>query len=635
MSTTDFARITEDTLRNAEVSFEDLRPSSNHGTYITAVEVLIEEDIEDHTQLPRSPQHDDRPAIDRLPIEVLAHIFSYVAPEEMPHPKQPDMPTREAPVWPPYPKSLQLLPDIGTLVKTTHVCSRWRSTALTHGGLWAGLDLSRISVEAIPSIFARSAEHVLHIKGLDKRCRLILESIFGHHNWSRIRSLEVQCTVPELAELFQQDDLSALEFFAAENGVAEGITVPDALFTPAYPVAFPANLSTLILRNIRFSWMNFPQLTHLTRLELWFRDLINPQFLAISDPQTGVEQVSFETMIDILRHLPRLQVLALAHVFPRHLEFAIMDAIATGTDPNLPTLSLPHLVSLRLEGCGDMYVRLFSTIDMPATVSLAIDLAPDFKHAVDVLFSRCLHIVQGQRRFEYNCSQAELFYSTTLAFWDEHEVDWNMEKARVRLTLQGATLTPDVVIWRARKYFPLEEVVYFSVGTDSVTHVGPLDYTSQSTLFPICDILQDTQSVTHLKIFNEALFETISALADAPGDGPKHLKQNGTISSHERRFWCFPKLRCLEVDLAPGDEKTPRSLVNALRRRHDFGARLQELRFSYPCDIAETQRVRLQRYVDNPIDFGPRSASAVRSSSLFPFSLPFSLPFGFMGSPQG
>ncbi|TFY66960.1 hypothetical protein EVG20_g4132 [Dentipellis fragilis] len=572
------------------VSFEHPKTSSNHGMSTKVIGVLGEEDnVVDFTQHPPPPQHDDHPPIDRLPVEVLAHIFSYVAPEEIPpvNQRQTDTPTREAPIWPPYPKPLRLLPDVGSLVKTTHVCSRWRSAALTHGSLWAGLDLSRISIEAIPSIFARSAEHVLHIKASDKRRRLILESLLGHGDWSRIRSLEVRCTVPELAELSQQGDLSALEFLSAENAAAEGITVPDALFTPSYPVAFAANLSCLILRNLRISWKNFPQLTQLTRLELWFRDLINPQFLAISADWCRAGQLRGNGRYSAPSSPPP----------------------ATGTDPNLPTVSLPHLVSLRLEGCGDMYVRLFSTIDMPPTVSLAIDLAPDFKHALDVLFSRCLQIVQGQPCFEYNCSQAELFYSTTLAFWDRHEANWNMEKARVRLTLQGATLTPDVVIWRARKYFPLEEIVHFSVGTDSVTHVGPLDYTSQTTLFPICDILQDTQSVTHLKIFNEALFETISALADAPGDGPKHLKQNGTISSHVKKWWCFPKLRCLEIDLVPGDDRTPRALVNALRKRHDFGARLEELRFSHPCDIAETQRVRLQRYVDNPIDFGPQSTS--------------------------
>ncbi|TFY71722.1 hypothetical protein EVG20_g1289 [Dentipellis fragilis] len=505
----------------------------------------------------------------RIPGELLARIFWFVPPEEMSFKRRPVF--APAPVSPSYIRYLQetKLPVTESIMKITWVCSRWRSVALSHGSLWANIDLEWLSSAIVPIILSCSAEHALEIKAWHSGSRKLLdsESLFAPVDWSRLQSLDIDCTAPELANLSQSHHLSSLRSLTARDTCNTYMK----LFTSSHRITFPG-LTTLILWNFQLSWEGFPQLDHLTCLELRAPDAGRFQY------NPHLTYANFETMVDILRRHPHLQRLKLIHIFLHdHNDMALGGGSAGHADTSI---SLPHLTEVHFAGEDDKYAHLLGMLEISHPESISVDTIPHSVYAVESLFAACSALVKDPHRCVFISG-----YSSTLDLWNEDHSD--RDAPTIHIYLKDHTISPcarAALINMVHRYFLLSGVVNLS----AIMHnIGEQD--------AIFDFLSDMRSLTHLTVRGDAVAVALKAML--------YTNRDNSSEAVERRHH-FHHLRRFELDLEMSkDQVTPELLAQALRQRHESGARLQELHVHVYYDLSEEQKTTIQRYVDEPVNF--------------------------------
>ncbi|TFY71714.1 hypothetical protein EVG20_g1283 [Dentipellis fragilis] len=550
LTSSDFWRtVTQERFKTVESPSSSARaPSQN------AVETL-DEDIAaiDRMRFEFVRRRNANLPIYRLPADVLAHIFWLILPRgAFTARRMRTVSACDSPHWSQL--ELQRFPDLDSAIEVTHVCSQWRAVALAHANLWTLIDLSSTSKEWARAAIARSMGHAISIELSQAKIKLS-ELLKSQKDWSRVRSLGIECPTSDLVELFKPGGpslLPSLKYLSIDN--LDDPAHRRELFSPSCNITLP-DLSALILCNCTIAWDNFPQFSHLKHLEL----------LNFSDhpPRHSLEHV-----YNALRALPHLRDLALFSIFPEAGNTASLD-------PNSPILDgvpipFPHMEHLRLKGRGDDYALLFGAMELPPTVSAILEVWPATPFALDMLFVKCAVLMTHPLRLRVDAQDGV----TEIRFWRTRKTVWDDDEMypHIHLTIHSMVRGRDDMVLR-------------KIGE-------PPPPLRARAGHPIMGVLALCESATELKIVDRSAVEygviALGTPAQMQGAGPRGWRY-------------FPMLRKLELQCMDGHDNAGLwdTVIFVLKIRHEAGVRLKEIHITtWPGGVSEKQKALLHKYAD-------------------------------------
>ena len=282
------------------------------------------------------------PLIDRLPTEILSHIFRLLWLETGPHPRL------DIESWPRY------HPVHSSVIHITHVCRRWREIALDTPILWSRIDdtlpdrmvafLQRsrsapISLSTYLALPHQGTAGALVARVLDS-CR------------ARLRRLDVRL---HAYDIFTHSRIN----FAAPN--LECLTVQCELYDGIEVVHYPlllqgqtTSLKALALLHIRH-WLPanlFPSLVHLNISYFY------------------MEELPLHMLSHLLADCPRLETLHIGEVW----SYPLLDLDLT---PPVQKVHMPYLRSIST-CCTTLQTasHILSSLDLPSKTRIRIHNAP-------------------------------------------------------------------------------------------------------------------------------------------------------------------------------------------------------------------------------------------------------------------
>lgn len=256
------------------------------------------------------------PPIHSLPLELLAHIFSYLL-EPVPQPF-------------PFP-----LPETFHDWKVvTHVCRSWRTAALSTPSLWPRIHISKFSDEAALHTISLTGELPLVIYYTAD----IFDIPYGQPDDFEDESLKaVQSNLRRLREFHvfcsSSEGFSPWKYFNEPAPLLESLTIissdDDDVETPSVlPPLFGGQ--TISLRKLVMA-----------NVSIWpYRSFQDLQHLALYD-QLDETRLPLHTFLDTLRQFPRLETLILVSA-------GLEDEMVLDTSELIKPLSLPCLQYLEL-----------------------------------------------------------------------------------------------------------------------------------------------------------------------------------------------------------------------------------------------------------------------------------------------
>lgn len=242
-----------------------------------------------------------------------------------------------------------------TLLAITHVCARWRSTALANACLWAFLDLA-MGAEFGKTFLERSQKVPISLKSVVEETEELAseEQEFLHavlRDPRKLRRLTFKIPGREFDEMlpYLLEGMPVLTHFSFYNDSNEEFALPTPLFSNHAP-----RLETLSLHNVQISW-TAPVFNGLTSLSL-----------VMDDGYWHNERPLPQVFFNALCQAPALQHLVLDAVLPARSSFD------SSTIKN--TLHLNSLQTLKITGNCHVLSALWAHIRMPSTTQLIFSL---------------------------------------------------------------------------------------------------------------------------------------------------------------------------------------------------------------------------------------------------------------------
>ncbi|KAI0061908.1 hypothetical protein BV25DRAFT_714199 [Artomyces pyxidatus] len=241
------------------------------------VRALIDGDIGDIHEVIRvlNTCRNDRAPISRIPSELLGRIFHFLSRREALQPRTPEA------GW----------------ISVTHVCRRWRHTALQYPGLWSNIIFS-LGLRWTEEMLARSKTVPLDVLVTGtlrpRESQLVIEHL------DRTEDLHLTAPVQTLLQDLTTEPVPVLTTFEISS-VPEysPLMLPEDLFAHSAP-----RLQTLIIHNCVFSWPSLV-FNSITYLNIW------SPLQAMYVPNTA------EQFLDFLRDCPNLEDVRLYGCIPR------------------------------------------------------------------------------------------------------------------------------------------------------------------------------------------------------------------------------------------------------------------------------------------------------------------------------
>jgi hypothetical protein len=142
-------------------------------------------------------------------------------------------------------------------IRVTHVCRRWRETALNHPHFWSRIDLTKLKLAVRAEILSRSKMAPLHLKAITNYFSdtAHLESVGKQLEAHISHTRHLKLSGPDLSTVVDQltSPTPTLEYlFLSHEGTGYGpkyATIPDNLFNYTAP-----SLTSLTLRGCKIGW---------------------------------------------------------------------------------------------------------------------------------------------------------------------------------------------------------------------------------------------------------------------------------------------------------------------------------------------------------------------------------------------
>ncbi|KAI0040298.1 hypothetical protein FA95DRAFT_900403 [Auriscalpium vulgare] len=289
--------------------------------------------IETHLRSLRQLRNSTQSPASCLPVEVLAHVFSFLRVSHFKPHRSPNFP----PAW----------------VAVTHVCSRWREVALSFPALWSNIVV--YNPDWLEATLARSKATPLSLMMYLDRPGLPVHPWVesdAYRHIQRVKDLVLRGTgVNDYVRPLIGKRAPLLETLELWEDTHEEIhLVRKGLFEGETP-----KLRTLKLRRCRFLWTSTLFKANLTHLEVH-------KMLDEYRPTTSV-------LVNLLEGLPNLQTLALCHCLPtvgKVSTQSIKSSVQTKA-------TLPWLTSLALSSeCAPELFNIISHLSVPTDAAFRL-----------------------------------------------------------------------------------------------------------------------------------------------------------------------------------------------------------------------------------------------------------------------
>ncbi|TFK67128.1 hypothetical protein BDN72DRAFT_899227 [Pluteus cervinus] len=247
--------------------------------------------------------------------------------------------------------------DLSWIKALTHVCSHWRTIAITFPRLWTEINFKCSDLVLVKLDRSRSSLLSVHYR-MDRRkpdSENKMDSLLSVlHHLHRIKDLELAMPV----NWFESGVLDKLSFPLAAPALEKcliQVLQPVSQHEAGHWIELPgtilqsfSNVTSLKLRHCAFDWSGLVNLPRLTILD-------------VADPRDV--QVTCDTLLHILRQLPLLESIRLVKCLPPPTSFTIPSAI----------LNLNHLNTLDISDetsrCTHFLHQLVITPDLSSRSS--------------------------------------------------------------------------------------------------------------------------------------------------------------------------------------------------------------------------------------------------------------------------
>ena len=383
--------------------------------------------------------------ISRLPPETLAEIFSLLSFSVDDYEDVPDL------KW----------------IRVTHVCRRWRETALSFPYLWSHIPFNKLTLAGITEILARAKMSPLHFDagifpGIKARFDGFGRQLEAHI--SHIRHLTISGDYPtELEPLVSPAPaLVSLSLTKISDPIWSQCTIPDSLFNGTAP-----KLTRLELFNCSIGWKS-PLLKGLQILEI----------------QAPSEQLrpTLEDWLAALNEMSQLKTLLLDNATPA---VSVDNPLISGPQCTVTLPSLTHFhITTSAKGCALALAHLV----LPALISLHVRPDSQSWEGDDVQLlvpyvARNAHGPQDTAPFQTIAFSGEATYAEIVA-WTVPDADVDVcdvdtmfkAKASARLVL---SVVPDSE-WRNGTDTVIFDAVLSHLPLNAISTLSALNHTRLS-----------------------------------------------------------------------------------------------------------------------------------------------------------
>ena len=253
--------------------------------------------------------------------------------------------------------------DAGYLIDLTHVCRRWRETALNHPRLWSCINFPRATLTpaCIAETLSRAKMTPLHLDANAIEWSVAQFDALSRHleaHISHTRHLKVRGPLQSMLERLVSS-APILEFLSLshKSSPSAHVVIPVNLFNFTAP-----SLTSLELEGCDISWKS--------RL---FKGLESLQVLR---PSTEARP-ELEDWLDFLNEMPRLKTLILESATPIALSTPLKS------EP-LRTVTLPFLTKFNISASAKDCVLALAHLVLPALTWLQVDAESHEKDGEDV-----------------------------------------------------------------------------------------------------------------------------------------------------------------------------------------------------------------------------------------------------------
>ena len=299
-------------------------------------------------------RHNELSPISRLPFEVLAATFSFLSlfawNEGSGHM-----------AW----------------INVTHVCRRWRETALNHPRLWSHINFTNLTSAGMVEILSRAKMAPLHLEAVSPEWNAVHSEDFERHleaHISHTRHLKYEHHLSRVVRRLVSPAPTLESLSLSHKSILSYIVIPENLFNCTAP-----SLTSLKLDNCDISWKS-PLLKGLQILEIV--DL------------TANARPELNDWLDALNEMPQLKRLFLRFATP----------IAPLASPLISepsrTITLPSLTHFKTRASAKDCALALAHLVLPSLTLLHVDVESHEREGEDALLVipyvvRNVYVLQG------------------------------------------------------------------------------------------------------------------------------------------------------------------------------------------------------------------------------------------------
>jgi len=452
--------------------------------------------LEESTRALKSRQN-ELVSISRLPPETLAAIFFFLS----------------LSIWRDETDKHSWYNKTGNMgwIRVTHVCRRWRETALNHSRIWSHINLTKLTPVGMAEILARAKTVPLHLEAdvtkwsteqivaFEKQLEIHIFhtrhlSISGGHLPTLLEQLVSPAPILESLSLSPESRLS--------SSPQPEVIIPDNLFNCTTP-----SLTNLELEGCNIIWMS-PLLKGLRSLQI--------------HKLSTEARPKLKDWLDALNEIPQLEELSLQSATPL--------APLTGpliSEPSRST-TLPFLTRFHISDSSRECVLAITHLVLPALTRLHVDVESQDWSGEDVR-----PVIPYVAR--YVCGLQDIEPLRSISFSGEGKraevVVWTTPDADVKV-INSTTLlsesasarlmfTATGMHWNHEVVTAIYDALLTLLPVNSVSTFSALNHTRLSKEFwlkqaPSLPLLERVRMIpTAVKAFRDMLAE------DAPPDGPR------------------------------------------------------------------------------------------------------------------
>ncbi|TFY72377.1 hypothetical protein EVG20_g629 [Dentipellis fragilis] len=360
--------------------------------------------------------------VNRLPPEVLVHVFSLLQEEDPPRIiAEYGKPTRVFFGW----------------IEVTYICRQWRSTALGHASLWSNIPFSIGPQWTEESLRRSQAAPIFLAYSSNREKEMDIGAMLEHHlshvrnlwiDWKREGPYGIFPSLCDAAPVLETAELTNLQTLSDHTPVP---SLPEDLFAHTAP-------RLRYLRTYRFgiqwSSLTFRSITEL-HIICWSNDSDRP---ILSAGQQNIRDV-----VAALARMPALEVLWLDRALPP-LATAPSPSPSQATHLNLPVVpaGLPKLRTLRLvDGVAECAAMLKHIATPPTTepsITCVLDVANGHSAELILPWLAACAATASTRAL----SVLDLSIGFEMTMWDSASPDdplmtWMTRRYAFKMTLMG------------------------------------------------------------------------------------------------------------------------------------------------------------------------------------------------------